>query len=92
MFIYGADVSRQHSLFNPLNTIVRKWRYIVAMVRAGRAHSPTGAAGTKEGELAIFCPSCPRPGYNLPENWKDMPEYVYSSLEHYRSDTRTGGY
>jgi hypothetical protein len=32
-------------------------------------HSPPGA-------LAIFCPSCPQPGINLPPNWKDLPDWV----------------
>ena len=38
--------------------------------RAGRGHDNTGAAGTKEGELAIVCPSCPHPAINLPEGWE----------------------
>ncbi len=23
------------------------------------------------GELAIYCPTCPQPGINIPDNWKD---------------------
>jgi hypothetical protein len=26
--------------------------------------------------LAIFCPSCPQPGINLPPDWKDLPNWI----------------
>lgn len=26
------------------------------------------------GKLASFCPACPQPGINLPDNWKDEPK------------------
>ena len=26
------------------------------------------------GELSVFCPSCPQPGINLPDDWKDRPD------------------
>lgn len=41
--------------------------------RGGRGHDPAGAAGTKNGELALMCPSCPHPGINLPAGWADAP-------------------
>jgi hypothetical protein len=28
------------------------------------------------GSLALFCPSCPQPGINLPVNWKELPRWV----------------
>jgi hypothetical protein len=28
------------------------------------------------GSLAIFCPSCPQPGINLPPNWSEYPKWV----------------
>ena len=39
------------------------------MKRSGRAHDPQGVEGTAPGELTISCPTCPRPGVNLPEGW-----------------------
>ncbi|KAF8201853.1 hypothetical protein BJ912DRAFT_1054145 [Pholiota molesta] len=39
-----------------------------------RGHDEAGVAGTKDGELAIQCPSCPHPGINLPADWKDVPD------------------
>ena len=26
--------------------------------------------GPEEGGLAVFCPACPQPNINLPQNWK----------------------
>jgi hypothetical protein len=31
---------------------------------------------SSHGSLAIFCPSCPQPGINLPQDWKDLPNWV----------------
>ena len=31
---------------------------------------------TLPGSLAIFCPSCPQPGINLPSNWESLPNWV----------------
>jgi len=28
------------------------------------------------GGLAIFCPSCPQPGINLPPDWTNLPNWV----------------
>ena len=28
------------------------------------------------GSLALFCPSCPQPGINLPADWKKLPGWV----------------
>ncbi|KAJ7684861.1 hypothetical protein DFH06DRAFT_970627, partial [Mycena polygramma] len=53
----------------------REYRHLMMLKRGGRlvAYNPSGAAGTKPGELAIECPACPRPGINLPEGWENAP-------------------
>jgi hypothetical protein len=33
-------------------------------------------ASSSPGNLAIFCPSCPQPGINLPPDWNDLPKWV----------------
>ena len=49
--------------------------------RGGRAHDPLGVGKTKDGELAVRCPSCPWPGINLPSGWKDVaPEKRFVSF------------
>lgn len=30
----------------------------------------------RQGSLALFCPACPQPEINLPENWKELPAWV----------------
>ncbi|KAJ7144867.1 hypothetical protein C8R43DRAFT_891090, partial [Mycena crocata] len=59
--------------------IVRQYRTLSSMKRAGRGHSDSGVAGTAQGELALQCRACPQPGINIPPdwnmiNWEAMPE------------------
>ncbi|KAJ7024853.1 hypothetical protein C8F04DRAFT_1269860 [Mycena alexandri] len=59
--------------------IVRQRRMTEMYKRAGRGHANSRIAGTKQGELALDCRSCPQPGKNLPDgwqniNWAEMPE------------------
>ncbi|KAK7696208.1 hypothetical protein QCA50_000861 [Cerrena zonata] len=51
--------------------VVREWRNLKQRKRAGVHYSAghEGERGIKEGGLAIFCPACPQPGVNLPEDW-----------------------
>lgn len=55
--------------------VVREYRHLKMLKRAGRGHSKGGAAGTSHGECAVLCPACPQPGKNLydSEGWKDAP-------------------
>jgi hypothetical protein len=61
--------------------MVREWRNLKMLKRAGRGHDFSGVDGTAEGECALLCPACPHPGINLPDGWEDMPEnrrWIYS--------------
>ncbi|KAJ7604794.1 hypothetical protein DFH06DRAFT_1150853 [Mycena polygramma] len=53
--------------------MVREYRHLLMLKRAGRGHCERGVAGTKPGELALRCPACPRPGVNLPDDWESAP-------------------
>lgn len=53
--------------------VVRLWRHVKMLKRAGRGHDPSGAEGTKAGELAVVCRACPIPGANLPDGWDNAP-------------------
>lgn len=53
--------------------MIRQWRHLKMLKRAGRGHDPAGAAATADGELAVRCPACPRPGVNLPSGWESVP-------------------
>jgi hypothetical protein len=37
------------------------------------AHAPSLADNTPRATLASFCPACPQPGVNLPDDWKEEP-------------------
>ena len=50
--------------------MVRQWRHLKMLKRAGRGQDLTGVAGTQRGELAVECPACPKPGVNLPDGWE----------------------
>ncbi len=68
--LFGQNRYRQ------ISHVMRLWRHLTALKRAGRAHDPSGAAGTQEGELALDCPACPHPDKNLPEEWESAPPEV----------------
>ncbi|KAF6746229.1 hypothetical protein DFP72DRAFT_823348 [Ephemerocybe angulata] len=53
--------------------MVHEYRHLRSLKRFGRGHEPGGAAGTKEGELALLCPACPHMGINMPSKWKSIP-------------------
>ena len=39
---------------------------------------------SKDGSMAIFCPACPQPGVNLPDNWKTKYSlYVTHFIQHF---------
>jgi len=59
--------------YRGLFRMTMQWRHLKLLKWGGRGHDPAGVAATKAGELAVLCPSCPRPGINLPENWEDAP-------------------
>lgn len=58
--------------------MVRQYRHLKLMKRAGRGNVLNGLQTTKAGELALECPACPIPGVNLPEGWENViPELAY---------------
>jgi hypothetical protein len=50
----------------------RQMRKLEVSKRFGEIYAPHSSPGS----LSIFCPSCPQPGINLPDNWKDLPNWV----------------
>ncbi|EKM49244.1 uncharacterized protein PHACADRAFT_59929, partial [Phanerochaete carnosa HHB-10118-sp] len=49
--------------------MVREWRHLQLLKRAGRGHDSEGVNATRPGKLCTRFPACPQPGVNLPENW-----------------------
>ncbi|KAK7681433.1 hypothetical protein QCA50_015525 [Cerrena zonata] len=58
--------------YRELLRIAREWRNLKSRQRAGYAYSPADVIPA--GGLALFCPTCPQPGVNLPEDWRDDPD------------------
>lgn len=77
----GIDVPK--SRYRALMRMVLQWRHLKLLKRGGRGNDPGGAEGTRNGELAVLCPSCPHPGINLPNDWQDAPlamKFLYSVI------------
>lgn len=53
--------------------MVCEWRHLKQLKQSSRGHDPSGAEGTREGELCVLCPACPQLGKNLPDDWDRVP-------------------
>ena len=62
------------NLYHELRRMSRLWRWMKKLKWAGMAHRPDVTIDPEPGELANFCPACPQPGINIPENWHSEPE------------------
>ncbi|KAL0567412.1 hypothetical protein V5O48_014573 [Marasmius crinis-equi] len=67
----GIDILK--SRYRTLQRMLVQWRHLKMLKRAGRGHVEGGIAKTEEGQLAVPCPSCPRPGINLKHGWETAP-------------------
>ncbi|KAH9176147.1 hypothetical protein EDB89DRAFT_2065932 [Lactarius sanguifluus] len=57
------------NLYKQLLRASHQWRDLKNRIQSGLGHQPDGDSAI-DGSMAIFCPACPQPGINLPENWK----------------------
>ncbi|KAG1886594.1 hypothetical protein F4604DRAFT_1571859, partial [Suillus subluteus] len=55
--------------YRELMRVSRLWRDLMSRKCFGFGHDTREKPG--EGDLAWFCPSCPQPGINIPDNWQD---------------------
>ncbi|PPQ82072.1 hypothetical protein CVT24_009738, partial [Panaeolus cyanescens] len=60
---------KQPSQLNNFHRVIRIWRHLYALKRAGCAHNPQGANATQAGQTMVECPACPHPLKNLPSDW-----------------------
>ncbi|KAI0070972.1 hypothetical protein K474DRAFT_1561156, partial [Panus rudis PR-1116 ss-1] len=75
----AKSLRRQHAVLR----MVREWRLLKALKRAGRGHDKRGVEGTERGELCVACPACPVPGRNIPDNWHEVSDdlkFLYFSF------------
>ncbi|KAJ7581288.1 hypothetical protein C8J56DRAFT_793853 [Mycena floridula] len=57
-----------------LRRMMRQWRWLLMLKRAGRAHDPEGVDKTALGACAVICPACPQVGINLPNGWDTLEQ------------------
>lgn len=57
-----------------LSLIVREWRHVKMLKRAGAGHGLINVNDTPRGSLAVPCRACPHPNINLLQGWEDAPE------------------
>ena len=57
--------------YRELLRVTRQWRNLKQHKNAGSAYTPS--AEVLPGGLVQFCPACPQPGVNLPDDWKNDP-------------------
>ena len=55
------------NLYKQLLRASRQWREVRGKMESGLEHEG-GPSG--DGSMAVFCPACPQPGINLPEDWR----------------------
>jgi hypothetical protein len=53
--------------------MTRIWRWMKRLKWAGYGGSNSKSSDVTAGQLSVFCPACPQPSINIPENWKDDP-------------------
>ncbi|TFK58299.1 hypothetical protein BDN72DRAFT_782273, partial [Pluteus cervinus] len=62
--------------------MVREWRHLKMMKRAGRGHIVNGIATATQGQCAVLCPACPHPGINLPPDYQNAPNnWIYRMFQ-----------
>ncbi|KAL0567046.1 hypothetical protein V5O48_014951 [Marasmius crinis-equi] len=67
----GAGLLGTKARHDELVRVMRIWRYIKMLKRAGVGVDPARSINNvSAGELAVRCIACPRPGINVPEDWQ----------------------
>jgi hypothetical protein len=59
------------NLYHEFRRMSRLWRWMKKLKWAGYGHNKQDYLNPPAGSLSIFCPTCPQPALNLPENWKE---------------------
>jgi hypothetical protein len=69
MSVYHVNPLLQNR-YKQLLRASRQWRDLKSRMKSGLGHA-SEQEKSQDGSTAIFCPACPQPGLNLPDNWKD---------------------
>lgn len=52
----------------------QQYNYLTTLKRNGFGIVSIKIRVPGKGELAFFCPVCPQPGINIPDNWREMDD------------------
>ncbi|TFK59371.1 hypothetical protein BDN72DRAFT_945939, partial [Pluteus cervinus] len=78
----GETVPVLNDRYKQFLHMVREWRHLKLMKRAGRGYLANGIATATQGQCAVLCPACPHPGINLPPNYQDAPNsFLYRMFQ-----------
>ncbi|KAH9022520.1 hypothetical protein EDB83DRAFT_2231091 [Lactarius deliciosus] len=59
------------NLYKQLLRASHQWWDLKNRIQSGLGHQNGGTStSASDGSMAIFCPTCPQPGINLPDDWK----------------------
>jgi hypothetical protein len=58
-------------LYREFRRMSRLWHWMKRLKWVGRGIDDKSVREVKPGELGIYCPACPQPGINIPDDWKD---------------------
>ena len=69
------------NLYREFRRMSRIWRWMKRLKWAGYGNTERPASEVTAGKLTVFCPACPQPGINIPDNWKEDPARYVSYSE-----------
>ena len=69
------------NLYNNLRKLSQAWRWMKKLKWAGYGHMKADPMNLEASKLTIFCPTCPQPKVNLPDDWKDDPNRFFSNFD-----------
>lgn len=59
------------NLYHEFRRMSRLWRWMKKLKWSGYGHNQKDHLNPPAVSLAIFCPTCPQPAWNLPADWKN---------------------
>ena len=59
------------NLYHEFRRMSRVWRWMKKLKWAGYGHNQQDPLHPPAGALANYCLTCPQPGINLPDDWKN---------------------
>ncbi|KIJ44557.1 hypothetical protein M422DRAFT_47290 [Sphaerobolus stellatus SS14] len=68
----NASMESNADRYMPFSCVAHRWTHL-KMLKCGGYGDCMSFKDIPDGGLAVLCPACPQPEWNLPVNWKDAP-------------------